>query len=225
MRFCGRETVAAAFKDHTVAIVGSGPGVLDNAPGFVDSHDVVLRVNNYKLTVQTGERTDVFYSFFGRSIRKTRDDLEADGVRLCMCKCPDAKFMESKWHRIKKKPRGVDFRYIYLERADWWFCDTFVPSVEDFMETFTLLGKHVPTTGFAAIHEVLKHDPRSVYITGFDFFSSGIHNLNEKWRAGDPSDPIGHAPQAELKWLAENMNRHPIAVDSALAAILTETEH
>jgi len=220
MLFCGNETVDAAFRHKRVAIVGSGPGVLGNVPGFIDGHEVVVRVNNYKLTAETGSRTDVFYSFFGKSIRKPKADLEADGVQLCICKCPDAQFMESKWHRVNRKLRGIDFRYIYAERKSWWFVPTYVPSLDEFMETFETLGRHVPTTGFAAIFEVLKHDPASVYITGFDFFASGIHNLDEKWRPGDPTDPICHRPDSERRWLAENMCRYPISVDATLEKIL-----
>ena len=86
------------LQGRRVALVGSGPGVLDNRPGFIDSHDVVVRVNNYKLSPAAGARTDVFYSFFGSSIRKSVEELKRDGVDLCVCKCPNAQFMQSAWH-------------------------------------------------------------------------------------------------------------------------------
>ena len=72
------------FEGKSVAIVGSGPGVLDNPAGFVDSFDVVVRVNNYKVSLRAGTRVDVHYSFYGRSIRKSRVELINDGVYLCM---------------------------------------------------------------------------------------------------------------------------------------------
>lgn len=218
--FCDRARVRRVFEGKRVAIVGSGPGVLDNAPSFIDSHEVVVRVNNYKLSPETGGRTDVYYSYFGDAIRKTADELKRDGVYLCMAKCPDAQFMESDWHAVRGKMRGVDFRYIYRNRADWWFCDTYVPTLDEFRAQFDLLGGHVPTTGFSAILDVLSYDPRSVYLTGFDFFASGVHNVNERWRPGDPSDPIRHRPDLELQWLAQNVASHPISVDRRLAALL-----
>jgi hypothetical protein len=48
MLFSDHAPLREFFSGKRVAIVGSGPGCLDNDPGFVDSHDVVVRVNNYK---------------------------------------------------------------------------------------------------------------------------------------------------------------------------------
>lgn len=220
MRFVDRSEVRQRFENKSVAIVGSGPGVLRNAPGLVDSHEVVVRVNNYKLSKQAGFRCDVFASFFGSSIRKTADELKRDGVTLCLCKCPNAHAIESEWHRKNGKMIGVDFRPHYRRRKDWWFCDVYVPTVEDFMVSFRALGNHMPTSGFAAIFDVLSFNPRSVFLTGFDFFRSGIHNVNEPWRAKNLDDPIRHEPERERAWLIENMRRHPVTTDAALARVL-----
>jgi hypothetical protein len=212
--------MARWFDGKSVAIVGSGPGATKNERGAVDRNDVVVRVNNYKLEAGTGRRTDVFYSFFGPSIKKTADELVRDGVKLCMCKCPDAKFMESDWHRTRNKPYGVDFRYVYERRAGWWFCDTYVPSVDDFIAGFELLGGHIPTTGFAAILDVLSCNPRAAFLTGFDFFRSRVHNVNEPWRQKNTDDPIRHEPEREFLWLRENWSRYPIEADETLARLL-----
>ncbi len=219
MRFVSRAEVLPVFAGRRVAIVGSGPGVLENPPGLIDSHEVVVRVNNYKLSPAAGQRTDVYYSYFGNAIKKPAADLKRDGVRLCMAKCPNAAAIESEWHVRNKKPHGVDFRWIYQLRSDWWFCDTYVPDLQEFLEGFDLLGRHVPTTGFSAILAVLSFQPASIYLTGFDFFSSGVHNVNERWRAGASDDPIGHVPDAERAWLAAN--RSPsITFDRRLAGLL-----
>jgi hypothetical protein len=218
MRFCDREAVVRRFAGKSVAVVGSGPGVLRNEPGLVDSHDVVVRVNNYKTSPAAGFRTDVFYSFFGTSIKKSAAELQADGVQLCLCKCPDAKFMESEWHRRNNKPHGVDFRYIYRGRADWWFCDTYVPSLPEFLASFDLLERHIPSTGFSALLLIQSLAPRSLFLTGFDFFASRVHNVDEPWRPGNPEDPIGHAPELERAWLARN--REGIRLDARLTEIM-----
>lgn len=218
--FCDKEFVREFLQGKRVAIVGSAPSVIENEQGFIDSHDVVIRVNNYKLFESTGFRTDVFYSFFGSSVKKNVKELKRDGVHLCMCKCPNAKFIESKWHQLNGKPNGTDFRYIYASRKNWWFSKTYVPTVDEFLEHFELLGKHIPTTGFSAILDVLRYNPKSVYITGFDFFKSGIHNVNEKWREGRIDDPICHAPHAELKWLRLNANKYPLIFDEHLKSLM-----
>lgn len=203
-----------------MAIVGSGPGCLDNEPGFVDSHDVVVRVNNYKTGPAQGFRTDVFFSYFGNAVKKSADTLQRDGVFLCMAKCPNAQPFESHWHRQRRKMHGVDFRWIYEKRRGWWFCPTYVPATEDFLRVFNLLGRHVPTTGFAAIQDVLSMGPASVFLTGFDFFASGIHNVNERWIPGDSRDPIRHVPQVEAAWIRANAGRLPLEFDATLQRIL-----
>lgn len=220
MRFVTRSDAQSRLDGKSVAIVGSGPGVLDNAPGFVDSHDVVIRVNNYKLSAAAGFRTDVFYSFFGTSIRKTADDLRCDGVTLCWAKCPDAYAIESEWHRRNGKMIGVDYRPHYRRRNDWWFCDTCIPSVDEFLESFNALDRHIPTTGFAAIFEVFRASPKAIYLTGFDGFRSGIHNVDEPWSAKNMDDPFRHEPARELAWVAANLGRHPVTCDHALTAAL-----
>ena len=220
MHFCDRSTVDETFRGKRVAIVGSGPGVLDNAPGLVDGHEVVVRINNFKLSAPAGHRTDVFYSFFGSSIRTRREDMP--DVRLCVCKCPDAKVIESAWHRRNRKPCGVDFRYIYAARRAWWFCPTYVPPVEEFMEVFQSLDDHVPTTGFSAIRAVLDCDPAEVYLTGFDFFTSGVHNVNERWRPINPHDPIRHRPVLEREWLRARLRDLPITLDPIARGLLEQ---
>jgi len=220
MRFLTLEETALHLRGRKVAVVGSGPSVLDNVPGLVDGHDVVVRISNYKTGSAQGVRTDVFYSFFGTSIRKTATELQRDGVKLCMCKCPNSKPLQSEWHERTGRVVGIDYRYIYVNRQGWWFCDTFVPDNETFLKKFRILENHIPTTGFAAILDVLACDPSSVYLTGFDFFSSGVHNVNEPWKPGCPDDPIRHMPELEAAWLKANAKNYPITLDRRLQELL-----
>lgn len=219
MRFLDWPEVVEVFKGKHVAIVGSAPSCLEHSPGFIDSHDVVVRVNNYKTGEKQGYRTDVHYAFYGTSVRKSAEDLKRDGVKLCMCKCPDSKPIASDWHEQHGKHFGIDFRYIYQNRKDWWFCDTFIPDDSRFIDKFNLLERHIPTTGFAAILDIVECDPASVYLTGFDFFSSGLHNVDEAWKPGDTTDPIRHMPELESAWVRNNSNR--LILDAKLS-ILTK---
>lgn len=228
MRFISRSEAQSRFEGKRVAVVGSGPGVLGNVKGHVDSFDVVVRVNNYKLSKEAGFRCDVFASFFGSSIKKSAEDLKRDGVTLCLCKCPNADISEpgptnpnpvnADWHRKHGKMIGLDYRPHYRRREQFWFCDTHVPTIAEFMESFRALDGHMPTSGFAAIFEVLLGQPRSVYLTGFDGFQSKIHNVNEPWREKNLDDPIRHRPDLELLWLKRAMAnpKHQITSDVAL---------
>lgn len=222
MRFLTRSEVSQQFEGKRVALVGSGPGVLDNPIGLIDGYDIVVRVNNYRLSAPAGRRCDVHYSFYGTSIRKTREELIRDGVRLCMCKCPNSQPIESEWHRRNGKMEGVDFRWIYRNREAWWFCDTYIPEDEDFRRGFHLLSGHVPTTGFSAILDVLSFGPAELYLTGFDFFRSGLHNVSDPWRHKNSDDPIGHVPERELAWLAANFPIYPITADKSLFGHLSK---
>lgn len=223
-RFVTKESIRSRFEGKTVAIVGSGPGVLESPSGLIDGHDVVVRVNNFKIVPpSTGQRTDVHYSYYGTAIKKTKYELKRGGVTLCMCKCPNAQPIESEWHRRNNQMIGVDYRPHYERRAGFWFCETYIPTVAEFMEGFELLGRHVPTTGFSAILTILSLGPAAVYLTGFDFFASGIHNVNERWRPGrNPDDPIRHVPELELRWICENFSNYSLTADKALMRAMTK---
>jgi hypothetical protein len=218
LRFVEFSEARERLQGKRIAIVGSGPGCAENAPGFIDGHDIVVRANNYKVGAGQGKRCDVHYSFYGNSIRKGAGELVADGVTLCMCKLPNSQPIDSAWHRAREKFAGIDYRYIFEARKSFWFCDTFIPDDERFLAKFELLENHQPTTGFAAILDVLECEPASVYVTGFDGFQSGVHNVDERWKPGDPTDPICHRPDLELAWLKANRNR--FTGDQRLAALL-----
>ena len=220
MKFISAEELIPHFRGKTVAVVGSAPSCEQNAPRLIDSHDVVVRISNYKTGPGQGHRCDVFYSFFGTSIRKTPTELKADGVKLCISKVPNSKPLQCDWHERTNRQVGIDYRYIYRNRQSWWFCDTYIPDDQAYLKKFYLLDRHIPTTGFAAILDVIACDPSSVFLTGFDFFTSGLHNVNEPWKPGNPEDPICHRPDLEREWLRKNFKSYPITCDAKLAQML-----
>lgn len=194
--------VITRLRGKRIAIVGSAPSCVDHEAGFIDSHDVVIRINNFKVGIGQGLRTDVHYSFYGTSIKTSAAQLSE--TWFCMCKCPDDKPIESPWHEQHGKQVGIDFRYIYRNRASWWPCPVYIPDTDHFLHSFELLDEHIPTTGFAAILDVAMCRPQSIFLTGFDFFTSGMHNVNERWQAGDPADPICHRPDLEAAWIKQH---------------------
>jgi len=235
MRFVSRSEVLSRLEGKSIAVVGSGPGALGNAPSFVDGHDVVVRVNNYKLSPAAGFRCDVYFAFFGTSIRKSRDELIRDGVKLCIAKLPNADVsqkspenvqpLDAAWHQRNGKMIGLDYRPHYARRlqAGFWFCNTCVPTVAEFMVGFNLLGQRMPSTGFAAILDVFAAKPARVHLTGFDFFASGLHNVDEPWKHKNHDDPYRHAPERERGWLAANIARQAfeVSTDEVLARALS----
>jgi hypothetical protein len=84
------------------------------------------------------------------------------------------------------------------------------------------MGSHVPTTGMNALMDLLSYKPESIFMTGFDFFESGIHNVDEKWAKRNLDDPIGHSPETEKEWLKKNAPNFPIKMDKRLQEIISK---
>lgn len=233
--FISIEQMRKRFDGKSVAIVGSGPSAMEQDGKFIDSHDVVIRIQNYKMhgfEKNVGSRTDVHYSFYGASMRMSAKELKADGVKLCMCKLPDGALgFASPWHRQNNKQFGMNYRYVYTIRAHFWFCDVYVPTMKRFMELFCRIKNadpsypgHQPTTGFACLMEIAEANASSVFVTGFDFFRSKIHNLNQPWKAKNPDDPIRHMPELELDYLRDHWPEN-WTCDAALEALLSEKKN
>lgn len=207
------------FKNRSVAVIGSAPSVKQNEARYINGYDEIIRINNYKTkgvalnkkpydyTANVGSRTDWHYSFYGASIRKTSEELKKDGIKGHLCKCPNANAHMTEWHKMRGMQKGCDFGWIYRIRKDYWVAPVYIPEKEHYLKCFHLLGGHVPTTGFCCIWEMVNIGPKKIYITGFDFMTSGVHNVDEKWRPGIPDDPIGHVPHKEFeivkKWIKE----------------------
>jgi hypothetical protein len=212
--------VQSIFYKKRVVIVGSAPSGLDNKGSHIEDFDVIVRVNNYKtrgidkrgkvydFTDKLGTRTDYHYSFYGGSIRKSAEELKADGIKGHLCKCTDDVCHVTQWHIDNHCTFGGDFRGIYRRRAGFFFAPLYIPEKHHYLKLYDLLNGHVPSTGFAGIWEIVNSKPKELYVTGFDFMQSKLHNVNEPWLKGDPSDPIGHDFKAErrlfYKWADEH---------------------
>ena len=201
-----------------MAIIGSAPSALQNDAQYIDAYDEIIRINNFK-TIGTdlkgrnydfrnrvGYRTDWHYSFYGGSIRTKHDELK--GIKGHLCKCPNEEVVHlTDWHKMRKLEKGCGWAWIYRARKDYWVAPVYIPEKAHYLECFNMLDGHVPTTGFACIWELIQMPVREMYVTGFDFFTSGRHNINEKWRENNLDDPIRHVPMAEKaifkKWVKQ----------------------
>jgi hypothetical protein len=68
--------------------------------------------------------------------------------------------------------------------------------------------------------DVLSFKPAAVYLTGFDFFRSNLHNVDEPWKQKNADDPFKHEPEREREWLVKNVREHPLALDIDLARVI-----
>jgi len=76
------------IKNKKLLIVGGSPSASNKSKQWYDSFDIIVRLNNYKKI--NSDRTDIFFSFyFGRNIKKTKEELINDGVKFLINKCPN----------------------------------------------------------------------------------------------------------------------------------------
>jgi hypothetical protein len=220
------------FKGKRVVIVGSAPSGRElNTKDKIESYDEVIRVNNYKtkgvdlkgrpydFSRELGIRTDYHYSFYGGSIRKTAEDLK--GIKGHLCKCPNDDCHVTDWHRERNQQQGGDFRPIYRRRKDFWIAPVYIPEKDHYMKLFDALGNHVPSTGFACIWELLQCQCKELYVTGFDWMTSRLHNVDELWRPGNQDDPIKHVWDEEVKLMRRWVFEYPeLEIDSKIRELV-----
>jgi hypothetical protein len=215
-----------------VAIIGSAPTVLQNQGHIIDGYDEIIRINNFKVKgidlrrnnydyrSKVGTRTDWHYSFYGSSIRTTKEELK--GIKGHLCKCPNEEIVHlTEWHKKRRLEKGCGWAWIYRARSDFWQAPVYIPTKEHYLKCFHMLSNHVPTTGFSCIWEIINLPVKEIYITGFDFFKSGIHNVNDIWKPGKADDPIKHMPEEELRYLKKWAKEMPeITLDAHLRKLI-----
>ena len=184
-----------------ILIVGGAPSASKKSRDWYDSFDIIVRCNNYKKV--NSDRTDIFFSYFGRNIKKTEEELRADGVKFLVNKCPNSD-MTGKFESFEIQDK--DYRWIYDLRKDWWFKPLVSLTESELISQIEMLGGFMPTVGLSAVLFFTKYS-KPVNIIGFDCFESGKHNLDEAWDGSGKHAPIKEkllltylAQQKEIIW-------------------------
>lgn len=189
-----RQALKEYIGNGDVLIVGGAPSAAMMDERYYDGFQTIVRFNNYKKS--NDAPTDVFFSYFGRNIRKTQKELKDDGVEFLINKYPNEDMTERFKQEGFTKIQDTDFRWVYELRKDWWFGTRINLTADELFEQVRLLGGIMPTTGFSCIDFFVRTLHIPVEIIGFDCFKSGIHNLNEPWDMDG-----GHDPQREEELL------------------------
>jgi hypothetical protein len=178
-----------------VLILGSAPNSEKMTSRQINGHDIVVRTNNYKF-FNDNYKIDIYYSYFGKNIKKQQMEIIKDKVKYIMCKYP---LVNWKKHIPGKSGFWADCIY---DRLPWFPVKYYIAEETHFIENFNLID-NVPTTGFSAICDIMRFEPAKLNIGGFDFFKTKVHNINEKWRGNDDA----HVPDKEKKivkkWVKE----------------------
>lgn len=200
MRF-SEFVIANYFKNRSVIILGSAPSVVNAKADYLSKFDVIVRVNNYE-PFNECKRTNVYYSFFGRSIQRVRERISKWGK-------PDFLFFKYPFdfcwlkHTNGQEIAGKsgDFRFIQKSRqAELAENDHFIQTQANFISNFCAVGC-IPTTGVAAVLDIIRYQPKEVHIAGFDFFKSKMHDINKPWL---PQEWQGHDFDSE-EWLIDTL--------------------
>jgi|WetSurMetagenome_2_1015567.scaffolds.fasta_scaffold01426_28 hypothetical protein len=185
------------FRGKTVLVLGSAGCVAKLKANFMETFDVIVRSNNYK-PFNPCHRVDVYYSFLGGSVKKSMNEIVKDGAKFVFCRCPDSDF--SKHVGGKYIPgKSFDARPVYQQRKDWFKIPYFIQTKNNYQKNYELLDRLL-TTGVSSIVDVLRYEPARLFVAGFDFFTTLIHNTDEPCNLNTGHDFPGEYNLVKKLW-------------------------
>jgi hypothetical protein len=198
----------------SLLVLGSAPSVINLTPDFMESFDLIARVNNFTW-FNPCKRVDIWYTMAGGSIRKSIGELNDSGCKLCFLKNPFDHIVGF------DKLTSIDFRNTYIrQRRHWFEHPWYIQKKENWIWLVNQIGQIV-TTGLSAIVDLYRFGPSRMHLAGFDFFSSMRHNIDipvhlKQW-------PKHHDFFAEMLFCRQFVRQFSdITVDDTLAKIFTE---
>lgn len=211
------------FKDKKVIIVGPSSYLEGMGQGgFIDSFDIVVRINNIhdlnnpKLVEDLGKKTDVIY-FDGSMDNKRFKDYSICSPKLVKCTYP-----ESEWFYEDRCKLNVSILKKHF--------NTEVIDTQKYNDLKTKLDKNLktrPNSGLIAIIDLISLPIKELYITGIDFYrsayssyhpdygSSDLAMIKEVFRKGDNGDI--HDINKQFKYFKKEICKNiKINMDSTL---------
>tara|TARA_R110002126_G_scaffold5401_5_gene28547 strand:- start:3714 stop:4448 length:735 start_codon:yes stop_codon:yes gene_type:complete len=172
------------IKGKNIALVGPGKNLISKNKGVeIDGHDLVVRTNRgceliEKYRRDLGTRTDILYSCLieqNENAGYWDESVIVDmyGVKY-LCTTPD---MSMKGIARKTVLHSM------VDKKKYEKMEKIIPCrIVDHM-FFTKIALEIecrPTTGYIAIYDILRHNPKNLSIYGFDFYYSGWVNEYKK---------------------------------------------
>ncbi|MEM9657214.1 MAG: glycosyltransferase family 29 protein [Planctomycetota bacterium] len=208
------------FNGASVALVGNAGYLIDSPNGrFIDQHDVVIRMNNFRTLgyeKSVGRRTDVFLTNFWIDIDYSRPELAE--VPIVVSSSPNN-------FRTRRR-QGVTVRHAPLVNtgmAKMGRRVVFAPTLPWFVERIGSIGRY-PTTGAVGamlLTEYLLNFCHDAYVTGFSFFTGRNHYFSKRFR-----DTANHNVDRERRFLSDCLRPHlesgRIRVDDRLRRLLQQ---
>ena len=204
----------ASVRRPSIAVVGNAGYLGDlNQGEFIDRHDLVLRMNNFRLEgfePQVGRRVDIFMTNFYTDINYANPALR--GARHIVASIP-SNLAKSRRHGVLNRHR----EHLLAGMQMLGRTTVFVPGWERFVRLVQRCGNY-PTTGAMAIVfalDLLSHLGGAAFITGFSFFEGRSHYFSDR-----QADTRNHQPAAEKQLLrellAEPLRTGRVSVDAVM---------
>lgn len=210
------------FKDKKVAIVGGADSVLNDKLGkFIDSFDVVVRINNGLIPIPMqkdyiGEKTDfLFHSFYVRNNDAGSSPIDID---LFSKKVNNMIIFANNYKCSIYSLRNFIY-FIKITKNKLKFSQI---NKKQFFENKNILHPFGATTGFSAINTILNCKPKELYITGFTFFKTPHNSAYRTFKKDEPIFQSGsHNAEEEYKYIKKLYyeNKNIIKVDKTLLKI------
>ncbi len=164
------------LKDKKVIIVGPAESLLERGDGqFIDSFDVVVRVNRgieptLKNSKKLGSRTDILYNCM---LEK-----EDNGgiIDLNLLKYKKVKFV-SYHSQVSYEGKAEPIKPHHLDNNKLLAMNSFLKTHmidHNFYNSISFKVNCRPNTGYIAIFDLLFHDVKQLYITGYTFYMDGF---------------------------------------------------
>lgn len=164
------------LKDKKVIIVGPAESLLERGNGnFIDSFDVVVRVNRgieptFKNSDKIGSRTDILYNCM-----LEKDD-NGGKIDLNMLKLKNVKFV-SYHSQVSYQGKAEPIKPNHLDNGKLKLMNSFLKTHMIDYNFYNSISSQVncrPNTGFIAIFDLLFHEVKELYITGYTFYMDGF---------------------------------------------------
>lgn len=224
------------LNEKSVAIIGPASSVMLEKNGkFIDSHDIVIRINKGMELVPScseyiGKRTDVLYNSldFDPLVGGNLNSTELEEVEFICCP-----------YSIKQRT----FKdYIFVGGPDSIFIKHKIRFIDDelYYDTIDKTNSAL-NSGFGAILDILNFPISSVYISGIDFYRSVYqdnYNKSRKWGRDYKkieedlkfkifNDKSRHHPDRQYKYFKEiiSQDSERIRLDNFMSKIIDDERY
>lgn len=212
------------FKNKRVAIIGGADSAYQDRLGeFIDSFDVVVRINKGVEVVDAnskfiGSKTDVLFHCFFEDIKLSGSPITPE----LWIKKGVSKIVKASYYKPNVKSMNLLYQY-FKNKAIYTELDK--KNLDGAKEA---INGYLPTTGFLALFGILNASPKELYITGITFLktphSKVYRDISLESAKKMITDHNTHNTDLEFEWFKNNFNDFEckVILDKTLKELINE---